>query len=191
MQNPGAITFPTSGSFPITFTCTDATGRVAPNPAVRTVTVSSPPDSHITSPRADVSITAGQSVTFAGTCSDPENDVPFTFLWNFGGNASPSTSTQENPGAVVFNTPGTFTVSFVCTDTRGSTDPSPATVHVTVVAVTTAQSNGGGGAGGGGCTLRPGGQAGYPPLAEALGNILLPVLGLGIISAWCWRRARR
>src|SRR5207244_7841568 len=117
-------------------------------------TVATPPKSLITSPGADVTLTAGQSVPFAGTCSSP--DSPFTFLWNFGSSASPSTSTQPNPGSVVFSTPGTFTVSFVCTDALGATDPSPATVHVTVVAVTTAHSSGGGG-GGGGCTLRPGG----------------------------------
>jgi hypothetical protein len=81
---------------------------------------------------------------------------------------------------VVFSTPGTFTVSFACTDALGATDPSPATVHVTVVAVTTAQSSGGGG-GGGGCSLRPGGQAGDTPLVDALGNILLPVLVLGLL----------
>ncbi len=180
VQNPGAITFPTAGSFPIAFTCTDATGRADPNPAVRTVTVAHPPKSLITSPGADVTLTAGQSVPFAGTCSSPDNNGPFTFLWNFGSSASPSTSTQQNPGSVVFSTPGTFTVSFACTDALGATDPSPATVHVTVVAVTTAQSSGGGG-GGGGCTLRPGGQAGGTPLVDALGNILLPVLVLGLL----------
>jgi hypothetical protein len=79
-------------------------------------------------------------------------------------------------------------VSFVCTDALGTTDPSPATVHVTVIAVTTAQSSGGGG---GGCTLRPGGQAGGTPLVEALGSILLPMLVLGLIGAWGRRRARR
>src|SRR5262249_45924249 len=179
VPNPGEITFPTVGSFPITFTCTDAAGLVDPSPAVRIITVNSPPDSNITSPSADVTITAGQSVSFAGTCSDPDNNGPLTSLWNFGSSANPSTSTQQNPGSVVFSTPGTFTVSFACTDALGTTDPSPATVHVTVVAKTTTQSGGGGGGGGGGCALHSGGQAGGTPLADALGNILLPVLVLG------------
>ena len=89
-------------------------------------------------------ISVGTSVNFSGVCTDPDNNVPLTFLWNFGGGASPSTSTQQNPPGVVFNTSGTFTVSFACTDALGTTDPSPATVRVTVSAVNTAQSSGGG-----------------------------------------------
>ncbi|HSX83542.1 MAG TPA: PKD domain-containing protein, partial [Candidatus Saccharimonadia bacterium] len=125
-------------------------------------------------------ISAGTSVNFSGVCTDPDNNVPLTFLWNFGGGASPSTSTQQNPPGVVFNTSGTFTVSFACTDALGTTDPSPATVRVTVSAVNAAQSSGDGG-GGGGCTLRPGGQVGLPGLVDILGNMFLPVLVLGII----------
>ena len=117
------------------------------------------------------------SVNFSGICSDPDNNVPLTLLWNFSGSASPSTSTEQNPSGVVFNTPGTVTVSLACTDARGTTDASPATVHVTVSAVQSASSNGGGG----GCALRPGGQADLSALVEALGSVLLPVLVLGII----------
>jgi subtilisin family serine protease len=179
VQNPGDIIFPTAGVFPITFTCTDAMGRVDPAPATRTVTVDSPPKSQIISPPADVMSTVGTSMNFAGTCTDPENDVPFTFLWNFGGSASPSTSTEQNPQGVVFNTAGTFTVSFACTDALGITDPNPATVHVTVSPVMVARSSGGGG--GGGCTMRPGGQARLTGLVDISGNMLLPVLVLGII----------
>jgi len=178
VQNPGAVTFLTAGSYPITFTCTDAAGRADPNPAVRTVTVASPPRSLITSPSADVTLTAGQSIAFAGTCSSPDNNASFTFLWNFGSSANSSTSIQQNPGSVVFSTPGTFTVSFACTDALGATDPNPATVHVTVVAATTARSRSGGG---GGCALSPGGQVGGTPLVDALCNILLPVLVLGLL----------
>ncbi len=175
VQNPGDITFPTTGAFPITFTCTDATGRVDPTPATRTITVNNAPESQITSPPADLTISAGTSVNFAGTCSDPDNNGPLTFLWNFGGGASPSTATQQNPPGVVFNASGTFTVSFACTDAVGTTDPSPATVRVTVSAVNTASRSGGG------CTLRPGGQVGLTGLVDILGNMLLPVLVLGII----------
>jgi hypothetical protein len=180
VQNPGDITFPTSGVFPITFTCTDATGLVDPAPATRTITVNSPPESQITSPSADLTITAGTSVDFAGACLDPDTNAPFTFLWNFGGSDSPNTSTQQNPPGVVFNTPGAYTVSLACTDASGTTDPSPATVRVTVSAVTVARSSSSGG-GGGGCTLHPGTQSGLTALVDILGNMLLPVLGLGVM----------
>jgi subtilisin family serine protease len=180
VQNPGDIPFPTPGVFPITFTCTDATGSVDPTPATRTITVNSPPESQISSPPADLTIAAGTSIDFAGTCTDPDNNVPLTFLWNFGGGASPSTSTEQNPQGVVFNTSGTFPVSFACTDALGLVVPSPATVRVTVSAVATARISGGGG-GGGGCTLRPGGHIGLTALVDILGNMFLPVLVLGMI----------
>ena len=174
VQNPGTITFPSAGVFPITFTCTDTTGRVDPMAATRTITVNSPPESQITSPQTDFTIPAGTGVNFSGLCNDPENNGPLTFLWNFSGSASPSTSMEQNPSGVVFHTPGTVTVSLACTDVRGITDASPATVHVTVSAVQSAS-------GGGGCALRPGSQANRTTLVDALGNILLPVLVLGII----------
>lgn len=191
LQSPGAITFPTVGAFPITFTCTDATGRTDPMPATRTITVNNPPESSITNPATDITISAGNSVNFSGTCSDLENNLPFTFLWNFGSSASPGTATQQRPAGVVFSTPGTFTVSFACTDALGATDPSPATVHVQVTAIQTAQSGGGSGGGGGGCTLVPGAQAGLTPLMAAFSNLFLPVLVLGIVRVWCWYRAHR
>jgi PKD domain-containing protein len=182
VQNPGDITFPTPGVFPITFTCTDATGSVDPAPAARTVTVNSPPESQISSPPADFTIAAGTTMDFAGTCTDPDNNVPLTFLWNFGGGASPSTATEQNPQGVVFNTSGTFPVSFACTDALGSVVQSPATVRVTVSVVNTTRISGGSGGGsGGGCTLRPGGQIGITALVDILGNIFLPVLVLGMI----------
>jgi hypothetical protein len=181
VQNPGDITFPTPGVFPITFTCTDAAGRVDPAPATRTIIVNSPPESQISSPPADLTISTGTSVDFAGTCTDSDNNVPLTFFWNFGGGASPSTSTEQNPQDVVFNTSGTFPVSFACTDALGVVVQSPATVSVTVSAVTTSRISGGGGGGGGGCTLRPGGQIGFTALVDILGNMFLPVLVLGII----------
>jgi hypothetical protein len=92
----------------------------------------------------------------------------------------------------VFSTPGTFTVSFACTDALGATDPSPATVHVTVTAVQTAQSGGGSsGGGGGGCTLVPGTRAGLTHAIAALGDLFLVMLVLGIVRVWCWCRAHR
>jgi hypothetical protein len=76
------------------------------------------PTATISSPaQATVSVAVGGSVTFAGSCSDPDNNVPFTHAWSFGGGAPSSTS--ASPGAVTFATAGTFTVTYVCTDALG------------------------------------------------------------------------
>ena len=60
----------------------------------------------------------GGTVTFAGSGSDPDNNLPLTYAWTFGG-GTPASSTAQNPGAVRFNTAGTFTVSFMVRDSLG------------------------------------------------------------------------
>jgi PKD repeat protein len=82
--------------------------------------------------------------------TDPEGDLPLAFMWNFGGGA-PS-STQKDPGAVPFNTAGTFTVTFTVTDRLGLVDPTPDT---RIITVNTRPSDDGGGSGGG-CTISSG-----------------------------------
>ncbi len=90
------------------------------------------PDGRIDSPAADVTITQGQSVSFAGTGSDPDGDVPLAYRWNFGAGSGVPDSTLEDPGSITFNNVGTFTVSFTVIDALGLADPTPATRTVTV-----------------------------------------------------------
>jgi len=92
-----------------------------------------PPDGTIDLP-ADVQIiTAEEWVEFAGTGYDPDNDLPLSYLWQFGAGSGVPDSTIEDPGQVQFNVPGTYTVTFTVTNASGLSDPSPATIgiHVT------------------------------------------------------------
>jgi hypothetical protein len=175
LQSPGAIAFPTAGVFRVSFTCTDASGVRDPTPATRTVTVNQAPESRIDSPSSNISVTVGSNVHFAGSCSDAENHVPFSFLWFFGGGGNIDSSTLQTPGSVRFDTLGSFLVTLICTDALGTADPSPATVRIQVAERRS---------GGGGCSILPG-DAGTPfqPLA-ALGNILLPLVLVLIMRAW-------
>ncbi len=91
-----------------------------------------PPDSFIDTPAGDVTVTQGDSVTFTGSGVDPDAGQALTYHWDFGGGA-PS-STAEDPGPVVFSTPGVFTVTFTVTDALGFADPTPATRVVMVLA---------------------------------------------------------
>lgn len=135
--SPGAHTYTTPGTFTVTFTATDARGLADPTPDTRTITVTAanqPPNGVITSPAGNVTITAGQSVTFAGSASDPDGDE-VSVLWNFGDGVS---STLLDPGAHTYVTAGTFTVTFTVTDSKGLSDPTPDSRIITVNPTATA-----------------------------------------------------
>ncbi len=89
-----------------------------------------PPDGTIISPASNLTIVAGQSVNFQGSGTDPDNNVPFRYEWNFGGGA-PNSSAQ-NPGQVTFSAQGVYTVTFTLSDSLGLPDPAPAIRIITV-----------------------------------------------------------
>jgi hypothetical protein len=89
------------------------------------------PDSNIDAPSADVSIVAGQSISFSGSGIDPDSNLPLTYRWQFGSSGIPDLAV-EDPGPVVFNLPGTYAVTFTVTDALGLPDPTPATRVVIV-----------------------------------------------------------
>jgi hypothetical protein len=89
-----------------------------------------PPTGTITSPSTDVTITAGQSVFFAGSGSDPDGTIS-AYSWTLPG-GSPSTSSLAIPGNVTYSSPGSFTATFTVTDNANLTDPHPPTRTITV-----------------------------------------------------------
>jgi galactose oxidase-like protein/glyoxal oxidase-like protein/PKD domain-containing protein len=88
------------------------------------------PTGTITSPASNVAITAGQSVFYSGTGSDPDGTIS-AYSWSFPG-GSPSSSSLANPGNVTYATPGTYVTTFTVTDNVGLTDPNPPTRTITV-----------------------------------------------------------
>ena len=129
---PGDHTYDNPGTYNVTFTATDDQGLSDPTPDTRTITVESlanqPPAGVITSPTGDVTITAGDSVPFAGTADDPDGD-PVTVLWDFGDGES---SSDLVPGNHTYDNPGIFNVTFTATDDQGLSDPTPDTRTITV-----------------------------------------------------------
>src|SRR3984893_5733666 len=87
---------------------------------VSTAPTDVPPTGTITSPASDISIAPGQSVTFAGTGTAPSGSIA-GYSWVFRG-GSPANSSMQNPGAVTFSTPGTYTASLTVTDNAGITN---------------------------------------------------------------------
>jgi hypothetical protein len=89
-----------------------------------------PPTGTITSPASDVTITAGQSVFFAGSGTDPDGTVT-AYSWTFPG-GNPSASSLATPGNVIYNAPGTFAATLTVTDNAGLNDPHPPSRTITV-----------------------------------------------------------
>lgn len=137
---PGAVAMPTPGTVNVRLNVRDTGGRATDGtPAetwnTRTVNVTGanqPPNGTITPPS---NIIQNQPVTFQGAGTDPDNNLPLAFAWNFGANATPSTSTEQNP-SVTFSTTGPRTVTLTVRDGLNLADPTPATVSVTVNAPT-------------------------------------------------------
>jgi PKD repeat protein len=130
LQNPGAVRFNTVGTFTVTFTVTDSLGRVSA-PVTRIVTVTAAPQrpvANIVAPAMNVSVLPGGTVTFRGSGTGDR----ITYRWQFPG-GTPSSSTQQNPGAVRFSNPGSYTVSLTVTDRRGRAS-TPVTRVITVAA---------------------------------------------------------
>jgi Galactose oxidase-like, Early set domain/Glyoxal oxidase N-terminus/PKD domain/Divergent InlB B-repeat domain len=99
--------------------------QLSPTPA------NQPPAGTILTPASDVTIAAGQSLTFSGEGIDPDGAIA-SRSWIFPG-GTPGTSSAEDPGAVTFPTVGTYTVSLTVVDNDGANDPSPPTRTVSVV----------------------------------------------------------
>jgi len=88
-----------------------------------------PPAATITSPAADVTVSAGQSVFFSGTGNDPDGNVT-AYSWTFPGGL-PGSSSSASPGNVIYTILGTYVASFTVTDNAGLTS-QPATRTITV-----------------------------------------------------------
>ena len=92
-----------------------------------------PPTGTITNPVSNVSISAGQSIFYSGTGTDPDGTIS-AYSWSFPG-GTPSLSILANPGSVTYSTAGTYVTTFTVTDNAGLTDPNPPTRTITVVPV--------------------------------------------------------
>ena len=86
------------------------------------------PNASITSPSSDTTITAGESVQFSGTASDPDGD-DITVEWDYDDGVTADTLA---PSPHTYTVAGTYTVSLTATDEFGLSDPTPPTVTITV-----------------------------------------------------------
>ena len=141
MANPGSITFNAVGTYRISLTVTDSLGLADPTPAIRSIQVNNivnanqAPIAVITSPVNGISINVEDSLSFDGNATDPDNNLPLSYFWNFDG-AMPNVTTKT-PGNVTFINAGVYNISLTATDSLGLMS-APASVQVNVL-----ENNGG------------------------------------------------
>jgi hypothetical protein len=80
----------------------------------------------ITSPTGTQTIYAGDFVNFQATISG--GTTPYTYQWDFGGGAT--NSTLEDPGVIIFNSIGNYTVNLMVTDKNGTKASSSVIINV-------------------------------------------------------------
>ncbi len=120
-----------AGNWTATVLVTDNTGLTATTSVPVAVSGANiAPNGTIDQPIGNPTIYAGQAAYLAGTAIDPDASGPMSFLWNLGGGAPNQTALE--PGPVIFNTPGTYSVTLTVTDALGKPDPTPDTRVVTV-----------------------------------------------------------
>ncbi len=121
LQNPGSVCFNSPGTYNVTLQVSDGT-NTDDTTIVITVNSCAGPTAIINA--SQTSICAGQCITFA----DASTGNPTSWNWTFNG-GTPSSSTQQNPGSVCFNSPGTYNVTLQVSDGSNTDDT---TIVITV-----------------------------------------------------------
>lgn len=114
-NNPGphSVTFNTVGNFDVLLTVTDDFGTDDTLITIQVVSCSTPTAAFSIS---DADPCAGDCIIFTNNSSSISTA---TYAWTFNG-GSPATSTSANPGPVCFNTPGTYSITLVVTNSFGT-----------------------------------------------------------------------
>ena len=126
VKDPGELLLSTIGTFQVRMTVTDADGDTGSDAITLQVARDTHPRARIDSPRRDLRIYEGESVVFAGSVVDGNN--PMKFKWDFEGGAKKSR--VKDPGEVVFDKAGSYTVSFAVEDNDGDKDSDTVTITV-------------------------------------------------------------
>ncbi|WP_329091393.1 ThuA domain-containing protein [Streptosporangium sp. NBC_01469] len=102
----------------LNFNWVDFIGQGATDNQRPTVTVAATPTTGV----------APLKVDFTSTATDPDNNTPLTYKWNFGVNGSPEPTTAN--ASHTYTAPGTYTATVTVTDTKGASTSKTVSIKV-------------------------------------------------------------
>ncbi|MBI3509645.1 MAG: PKD domain-containing protein [Bacteroidetes bacterium] len=118
LWNPGAIPgspVNVSPAATTTYTVTGTSAAGCSNTATVTVTVQPCNVPQVNFIASDSSICVGDCINF----TDQSTNTPTSWSWTFSG-AVTATSTAQNPTSICYNSPGTFAVTLIATNSNGN-----------------------------------------------------------------------
>ena len=119
-------TYSTIGEKEVTLTVTDNEGDS--NSTTRTISVI--PATPVADAGENQTVYIGTAVNFDGSGSRKPGGGDLTYLWNFGDDASPTTTGSGVNPSHTYSTPDVKTVTLTVTDNQGNTDSDTCTVTV-------------------------------------------------------------
>ncbi|HRG59746.1 MAG TPA: GEVED domain-containing protein [Bacteroidia bacterium] len=115
LQNPSGITYNTPGCYQVVLTASNAGGSDSETQTCY-INVSNPSAGPLANfSTSNTSICAGSCISF----TDASTNNPTAWNWSFPG-ATTSSSTQQNPSNICYNTPGTYNVTLTAINGSGS-----------------------------------------------------------------------
>jgi gliding motility-associated-like protein len=120
-QNP-TVTYATPGTYAVSLTVSNAGGSDTETQTnyITVITCSTPVAAFTPS---SSSICAGDCITFTNTSTSAS-----AYVWSFTG-GTPNSSTNQNPGTICYNSPGTYTVQLIAANGSGA-DTTTTTITV-------------------------------------------------------------
>jgi len=137
-RQPDPVIYNQIGNHTVTFTVTDARGRVNQVSDTRVIKVEGggptnpAPNGTINYPHAEIAVPVGGTVDLSGSGTDPNSNLPLTYRWEFGAGSGIADQTVADPSVVQYNVAGVYSLRFTVTDSQGLPDPTPATLTVRV-----------------------------------------------------------
>jgi PKD repeat protein len=129
---PLSHAYTAAGTYTATFTATNALGLASS--ASRIITVTQPTGNTvkatISTPTANVTVSSGSSVSFAGSGTDSSTQATLSYAWNFGDGTTAAGASASHVFTNTGSSAVSYTVTFTVTDNTGASGSATRVVTV-------------------------------------------------------------